>query len=401
MKRLHLHGRDGRVFVVTLLVVALLALALLAGGVAAQEPGESGESETGADELLSVSGWAAAGAFVLGSAVLLVSVEVLIHALVRTAARFGVSALLLAVVVSGTEVDNVAFGVFTGFREMQNVAFGLAIGNAVSIFGLTLAVAAVLYPFEVSVPDDYLALMVVSPLLLLPFLLAGTVTAVHGVVLVLAYVAIFAYVAYRELRGGRSYMRPNEVMEAATSADGQGRGTERRSGEADLKAPTGTLHRLTRHDWFWPAMMVVALLGVVVGAETASAGTEGVVRTWNLDETVFGVTLVTVVFTLDDLLLAVEPVRLGYEDVAVGGIVGSLIFFVTANAGIVAMVGSVTIGPRAVSFHLPALLVFAGLSGYLLHEGQMTRRAGATLLGLYLAYLAVNVAFFATLPVGG
>lgn len=403
-------------------VVVLLVLALVGGGAAAQEADEVGEEDE--SELLSVSGWAAVAAFLFGSVVLLVSVEVLIHALVRTASRFGVSALLLAVVVSGTEVDNVAFGVFTGFREMQNVAFGLAIGNAVSIFGLTLAAAALLYPFEVSVPNDYLALMVASPLALLPFLLGGEITGLHGIGLILAYGVVFAYIARRELGGDRSYMRSSEVMEAATSADGEGyaaagaaegdaapEATSTADGDLSEPEPTGSagdsddlpgvLSRVAAHDWFWPAVMVLALLGLAVGAETASAGTEGILETWALQETAFGVTLVTLIFTLDDLLLTVEPVRLGYTDVAVGGIIGSMLFFVTANTGIVALVGDISTSPEAIYFHLPALLVFAGASAYLLHRGRLTRRAGAALLGLYLVYLAVNVVFFAALPVSG
>jgi cation:H+ antiporter len=394
----HSLARHGRI-----VVVALLVLALACSGVAAQEVGEDDAGEDG-EELLSVSGWVAVGAFLLGAVILLVSVEVLIHAMVKTATRFGVSALLLAIVVSGTEVDNVAFGVFTGFREMQNVAFGLAIGNAISIFGLTLAVAAIAYPFEVSVPDDYLALMVASPLLLVPFLLIGTITALHGVGLVLAYVLIFAYIARRELRGDRSYMRSAEVMEAATSADGEGQSVE---GQPADGQPVGgenlpdPLRGLTRSDWFWPVVMVVALLGIVVGAESASAGTEGILRTWDLQGTIVGVTLVTILFTLDDLLLAVEPVRLGYYDVAVGGIIGSLLFFVTANTGIVAVVGSISTSSRAILFHLPALLVMAALSGYLFRRGRVTRRAGIALLGLYVVYLAVNVLFFAGVPVDG
>jgi cation:H+ antiporter len=393
----HSLGRYGR-----LVIVALLVLTLACGGVAGQEVEEDEASEGGEMELLSVSGWAAVGAFLLGAVILLVSVEVLIHAVVKTATRFGVSALLLAIVVSGTEVDNVAFGVFTGFREMQNVAFGLAIGNAISIFGLTLAVAAIAYPFEVSVPDDYLALMVASPLLLLPFLLAGTITALHGIGLILAYALIFAYIARKELGGDRSYMRSSEVMEAATSADGEGYGDRPAdSRPAENETLPGPLRKFARHDWFWPGVMVVALLGIVVGAESASAGTEGILRTWDLQGTIVGVTLVTVLFTLDDLLLAVEPVRLGYYDVAVGGIIGSLLFFVTANTGIVALVGSISTSSRAIFFYLPALLVMTALSGYLLRRGRVTRRDGIALLGLYIVYLAVNVAFFAGVPVDG
>jgi cation:H+ antiporter len=151
-------------------IVAIIAAVAVSGVVVAQDGsggsgGEAGGSEGGEEggDLLDVSGWAAVAALLGGTVVLMVSVEVLIHALVRTAIRFRVSAFLLAVVFSGFEFDNVAFGVFTGFREMQDVALGLALGNAVSIFGLTLALGALLFPFEIDVPREYLALLVTVP----------------------------------------------------------------------------------------------------------------------------------------------------------------------------------------------------------------------------------------------
>lgn len=109
---------------ITILVVILLIGTIGTGLVTAQED-DAGES----DEFLDVSGWAAVGVLLVGTVILMASVELLIHALVRTAVRYGVSAFLLAVIFSGWEFDNIAFGVFTGFQEMQNVAFGLAIGN--------------------------------------------------------------------------------------------------------------------------------------------------------------------------------------------------------------------------------------------------------------------------------
>jgi cation:H+ antiporter len=159
--------------------------------------------------------------------------------------------------------------------------------------------------------------------------------------------------------------------------------------------------RLTRYAWFWPLMLLVAVGGIAVGAEASATGVEGILATWDLTGTFVGVTLVTVLFTIDDVLLIVEPLRLGYSEVAVGGVIGSLLFFVTANVGIVGLVGTIDVRPVTVFLHLPVLFGFAALSAYLLHRGELTRRHGALLLGLYVVYLAVNVRYFATVPVGG
>lgn len=369
------------------IIVVLLVAASGAGLAAAQDGGETDAGDDGGS--FAVEGWTAVGLLLVGTAVLMASIKLLIHALVRTAIRFGVSTFLLAVILSGWEFDNVAFGLFTGFREMQHVAFGLAIGNAVSIFGLTLAAGALMFPFETDVPADYLVVLVGAPFLLVPVILSGTLTLALSVVFLLTYVVVFAYIVHRERRSDRQFMRSEEVTEAATVADGKG---GRRQFPESLAG-------LARRDWFWPLMIVVAVTGIVVGAEGSATGVEGVLETWELTGTIAGVTFITVLFTIDDFLLIAEPLRLGYDDVAVGGVVGSLLFFVTANVGIIGLVGDVQFRPQTVVFHLPVLLVFAGLSGYLLWRGRLAREHGALLLGLYALYVLLAFALFATVPV--
>lgn len=368
-------------------VAVLLLLTVCTGSVVAQGTDEGTEAGDG-DELLEVSGWTAVAALLIGTVVLIASVELLIHALVRTALRFGVSAFLMAVVFSGWEFDNVAVGLFTGFAEMQNVALGLAIGNAVSIFGLTLALGALLFPFAVDVPDDYLVMTVAAPLLLVPALLSGSLTPAMSVMFLVLYVVIFAYILGRERGRDRTFMESSEVHEAAAVPDGA---------ETRLPSP---VRSLTQYDWFWPAMLVVAIGGIALGAEGSASGIEGILETWNLTETFLGVTVITLLYTLDDIVLILEPLRLGYNDVAVGGVIGSLLFFVTANVGIVGLLGTIHFRWETVFVHLPTLLGFAALSSYLLWRGEMTKKHGALLLGLYVTYLLVNVQFFATLPVG-
>lgn len=370
----------------TTTLAALLGVGLASGVAAAQEGAEGGG-------VLDVSAWAAVAVLLLGTVVLMASVELLIHALVRTATRFGLSTFLLAVVFSGWEFDNVAFGALTGFQEMQDVAFGLAIGNAVSIFGLTLALGAILYPFEVDVPRDYLVMTIAAPALLVPVFVSGVLTPALSVMFLLMYTLIFAYVVQRERGPSRTFMQSDEVREIVTSADGQGQVTASRV--------PASVRGITRADWFWPLMLLVAIGGIVVGAEGSSAGVEGILSTWDLTGTFFGVTVITILYTVDDILLIVEPLRLGYEDIAVGGVVGSLLFFVTANVGVIGLVGAIHFSPTMVSFHLPVLFAFAALSSYFLWRGRLTRTHGLVLLGLYVLYLLLNVRFFAALPVGG
>lgn len=356
-------------------------------------------------DLFEFSGLSAIGAVVLGSLILLGGTELLIRSLIRTALRFEISAFLLALFFSGFEFDNVAFGLASQFAELQGVGFGLAIGNAVSIFGLVLAAGALLVPvtFERELPRDYLLVMVAAPLVLVPVGLVGEITPTMGVLLSLGYVAFFVYIYRRERAADRTFFQSEEVMEI----ESEGYEVEEAGGSA---AADGTgwmssrvpafIPGLAYSDWFWVAMMFVALVPVVVGAQISSAGAQGILETYDLSGTALGITLVTVLYTLDDLLFMIEPLRLGYYDIAVGGIIGSLVFFVTGNLGLIALVGSIAVTPLTLTYYFPVLFCFTALSAYWLWRGELTRRKGAVLLGLYVLFLVFTTVSLSAVPVG-
>ena len=356
-------------------------------------------------DLFEFSGLSAIAAVIVGSLILLGGIELLIRSLIRTALRFEISAFLLALFFSGFEFDNVAFGLASHFSGLQGIGFGLAIGNAVSIFGLVLAAGALLVPvsFDRDIPRDYLLIMVAAPLILVPIGLIGKITPLMGVILSLGYVAFFIYIYQRERTANRTFFQSEEVMEIAAEADEVNETnsliTADGSGWTASRVPA-FVPGLAYSDWFWVAMMFVALVPVVFGAQISSAGAEGILKTYDLSGTALGITLVTLLYTLDDLLLMIEPLRLGYYDIAVGGIIGSLVFFVTGNLGIIALVGSITVTPLTLTYYFPVLFGFTTLSGYWLWRGDLTRLKGAVLLGLYVLFLVFTILIFSVIPIG-
>ena len=52
---------------------------------------------------------------------------------------------------------------------------------------------------------------------------------------------------------------------------------------------------------------MLALIGLVVGAVVAGEGTEGILDTFAIDGTVFGVTIATLALSLEDIFLTAEP----------------------------------------------------------------------------------------------
>ncbi len=151
--------------------------------------------------------------FAAGAALLIYSAERLIVYVVGAASGLRVSVFLLAIVFTGIEFDDVAFGVVLNLDDLGDVALGTVFGTAISMTAVVLALALIVTPTRVDIPRSYIILFAVSPLVMIPIILLAPLTAVHGGVLVLLFVAFIGYVATRELRSTTPVFRNSEILE--------------------------------------------------------------------------------------------------------------------------------------------------------------------------------------------
>ena len=300
--------------------------------------------------------------FAAGVALLIFSVERLIENLAKAAVVTGVSAFMLAVLFTGMDFENWAFGIASALGDLPGIALGSAFGAALFLAGVAVPAGGLLVPFDVRVPRDYLLLMVASPLLLLAFLPGGQVGRVEGAALFGAMLLALAYI-YRKEKSGRSLMRDQEAVEAAAEAAREGRGSK-----------------------FYLALCAVLVVGVVVGSELAVRGARGLVEGLRLDETAFGMTFVGLVMSLEEVLLVVQPVRRGHVSLAAGNVVGSLIFFATGNVGLIALTRPLPIGSAVLGLYWPFLMGATALVGLFLWRGRVKRPEAAILAGVYVAF---------------
>ncbi|MFC5141375.1 sodium:calcium antiporter [Actinomycetospora rhizophila] len=353
--------------------------------------------------------------FVLGVAVLVWCAEKLIGHLVGVASRWAISLFLVAVVFTGIEFDDLAFGLALGLEDLHEVALGTVIGTTIAMPGLVLAVAAIVAPTAVEVPRDYLGLYAGAPLVMYALALTGTLTAAAGVVLLVLFAAFVGWIALREYAARRPVWRDAALYEqidrvtlgggiASRRGRGDGPGEGRRGPRADpppgRRVDEGFL-RARRHS---PAgtvvLAVLALAGLVVGAAVAGAGTEGILEEFAVEGTVFGVTIATLALSLEDLLLTVEPARRGAPEIGVANVVGSVVFSVTGKLGILLLAGgALAVTPDVVRWHLPVLVLVTATSAVFLATGRLRRRHGVVLLAAYAAYFAVSLVFFGGVPV--
>jgi cation:H+ antiporter len=266
--------------------------------------------------------------FLVGLAVVVVSVEEFVEHVASTAVGLGVSTFLLTVVLAGTDLENAILGGAAVFGGLPDVGFGTVFGEAVFILCLALGLGGLLVPFRIRTPPRYLALTGVSPVVLLAASLDGTISRLDGAVLVVA---------------------------------------------------------------FLPAVwLLAAVVGMTLGSELAVQGTKGLLAFTGIAGLAFGATVLSFVASLEELLLTVEPVREGQPEVAAGNVVGSMLFFVTANAGVLALVHPLRVTGSVWTVQYPFFLVALAVVLAVLYRGVVSRPVGALLVSLYGLYWAVN-----------
>ncbi|MET7991044.1 sodium:proton exchanger [Amycolatopsis sp. NPDC005232] len=350
--------------------------------------------------------------FVAGAALLIYSAEKLITYVVGAAAGLRVSVFLLAIVFTGIEFDDVALGVALNVEDLGDVALGTVFGTAISMIGIVLALAAIVSPTKVNIPRPYLALFAAAPLVLIPFIVFAPLTPIYGVVLVLLFVFFIGYVATRELKRSTPVFRNAEILEklevgAGPSGSASATASTSKQDPADVptdKPPFVVTMPFNKErpipGWVAIALAVLALVGLVAGAAITSYGTKGILEDYHIQGALFGATIATLVLTLEDIFLTVEPTRKGAPELGVGNVIGSVVFGVTAKLGIVLLAGgSIDVDENVLSWHLPVLVGMTALAAYFLYTRRLKRWHGFVLLALYIAYWAVSFAVFGGAPI--
>jgi len=340
-----------------------------------------------------------------GIVLLTISTEKLISYITRASLGLRMSLFALAILFTGIEFDDSILALVLSAGDLEGAALGTALGTGLAIVGVTLALAAIVRPFRVDLPTDYVVLFAAAPLLLVPFVLLGTLTLVHGLVLLGVSVLAFAYLIVREYQRGVPVFRSTELGKEIR-VDG---GTEELRTDPGVALPSSVpaipedrlLGRFAGSGWAWLGLSVVALAGIVLASMLLEAGSEVVVEGFGIEETVFGATVLTLILTFEDVLLTLEPVRRGVPEIGVGNVIGSVLFSVTGNVGVIMLLGDLRIAPSVATFHLPAVVLVTALAAYFLHTGELKRWHGYVLGGLYVAYWIVAVAVFGGVPVAG
>jgi cation:H+ antiporter len=334
--------------------------------------------------------------FLVGVVIVVVSVETFIEAVAEGALALGVSGFFLTVVLAGTDLENVILGIAAAYDQLPDLALGTVFGEALFILGAAVGLAGVLVPFETDVPRNYLGLMLLAPFLFFGLALDGTLSQFDGIVLTATFVPYLAIIYTLERYTDTRYLSAEEVeimeeeRETAETEDDD----EWFDFDLDLDVDDFVEERVPEQyeGAAFLAIAVVAAVGMTIGSELAVEGAKAILAILGVTGLAFGATVMSFIASLEELFLTVEPVRRGRPHIGVGNVVGSMLFFVSANAGLIAMVHPLNTAGTVVTVHWPFFFGTLLIVAAAFYRGKVGRPTGFLLLGAYVAYWVANYA---------
>ncbi|WP_331234714.1 calcium/sodium antiporter [Natronorarus salvus] len=137
------------------------------------------------------------------------------------------------------------------------------------------------------------------------------------------------------------------------------------------------------------AILVGTVIGLWIGARLFVDNAVDLARRFEISELIVGLTIVAVGTSLPELVVTVDAVLAGADDVAVGNVVGSNLYNLAFVLGVVVLSGSVAI-PRSLARRDGVVLFVAtALGALVLLDLHLARFEGALLLLALVAYLTV------------
>ena len=128
-----------------------------------------------------------------------------------------------------------------------------------------------------------------------------------------------------------------------------------------------------------------------VGAEMLVQGATGLAASYGISESVIGLSVVALGTSLPELAVTLVAGLRGQGGVAVGNVLGSNVMNIMGILGVAATYsGGLVVAPEFASRDIWVVVMTSGfIVAMLLDERHIGRRVGATMIGGYLAYMAL------------
>lgn len=296
---------------------------------------------------------------ILGLVVLVAAGDLLVRGSVSLAERLGIPPLIigLTIVACGTSAPELFISVGAALEGAGGIAIGNVVGSNIANILLVLGLPALISPIQTR--EDGItrntAFMIVVSIVFAALCFVGPLDRPQGVLL-LAMLAYFLW---------------NSVHHARRA---------RRSEPAVGEHP---------HAWWLIALFIAGgLAGLPLGAHLTVDAARSIALSWGISEAAVGLTIVAVGTSLPEIAASLMAAARGSHGIALGNVVGSNLFNITAVMGVTASITPVDIPPPLLHLDIWVMLATALLLlPFVLGERRIGRVAGLAFLLGYAAYV--------------
>ncbi len=307
--------------------------------------------------------WLEIGMIIGGLVALYFGAEGLVKGASAFALRLGITPLVvgLTVVSFGTSAPELLVGII----GTDDISVGNILGYNVANIALVLGAAAMVRPIEIkarAVRRD-VPVMVAATILFIALAIDGSLSRIDGLILLGAMTLYLTYTFFEARRDMSQF--EYIVGEEVEGADPE------------------------RSTWWSNVLFIIGgIAALALGAKWMVDGSIVIAGMLGVSELVIGITVVALGTSLPELATSLVAAYRDEVDISVGNVIGSNIFNLLFVLGVVATLGSLTIGADALSIDLWVMLAVSLGIWPLLRSGHvLDRREGALLLAIYIGYV--------------
>jgi cation:H+ antiporter len=311
----------------------------------------------------------AIAAVIVGLALLVWSAERFVEGAAATARYFGMSALLIGMVVVGfgTSAPEMVVSALAASQGNPGIALGNAYGSNITNIALILGLTALISPIAVhsQVLRRELPILTLLTVFAAWQLWDGFLSRWDAALLLLVFAGLMGWTIMQ----GRN--KPQDSLADEVSDELSQR-------EMPLKRAI-----------FW---LIVGLLLLILSSRLLVWGAVEIAHSLGVSDLIIGLTIVAVGTSLPELASSVIAARKGEHDLALGNILGSNLFNTLAVVGIAGSISPMVVGAEVI---YRDVLVMMGLTvslfifGYgFKGQGRINRIEAVLLLSAYVAYTA-------------
>ncbi|WP_199257920.1 calcium/sodium antiporter [Paracoccus binzhouensis] len=301
-----------------------------------------------------------------GLVLLFLGGEGLVRGSVALAERFGLSKLIIGLVIVGfgTSTPELLVSVNAALGGSPEIALGNVVGSNIANVFLILGVAALIMPISgwkrTAVREALVASLVA--LALFGLVQGQVITRVEGFAL-LAVLTVYLLASYWLERREKTLT----VFEQET--------------EEFEDVPL-------KRAWLPPLVSLGGIALLVIGADLLVDGSISIARAFGVPDAVIGLSLVAVGTSLPELATAIVAAVRRHSDVVLGNVIGSNIFNVLAILGTTAVIQPIEVGARFRDIDTPVMLgASCALLVLLFATQRIGRLWGIGMLAVYAAYM--------------